>query len=142
MSTSKHLSAWQMKGLGKVGDVVVPGDDVLPSFTESGSIEHVDRMLDHMTDFDRDGVKALLTLLRCLPGPLIAAILWVVQQDRRLPGPLGAACRMVNIGIKGVVLSLYYSDLGPSPCILPAIGYDAKVGTPRDARAGGEGDRS
>lgn len=127
MSPSKHLSDTQMRGLAKVGDVVVPGDDLLPSFTASGAPDHVDRMLDHMTDFDRDGVKLLLTVFRFLPGFLIAAILTLAGRDKSFPGPLGAACRMVNIGIKGVVLSLYYSDLGPQPRILPAIGYDAKI---------------
>jgi hypothetical protein len=127
MSTSKHLSATQMRGLARVGDIVIPGDDVLPPFTRSGSLDHVDRMLDHMSDFDRDGVKLLLTIFRFLPGFVIVAILKLVQHDKRLPGFLGAACRMVNIGIKGVVMSLYYSDLGPRPLILPAIGYDAKI---------------
>lgn len=127
MSPSKNLTPLQMRGLAKVGDVVIPGDDVLPSFSDSGSLRHVDRMLDHMSDFDRDGVKLLLTLLRFLPGFAIAAILHVAQRDRLLPGLLGAACRMVNIGIKGVVMTLYYSDLGDEPRILPAIGYDAKV---------------
>lgn len=129
MSTSRHLNAAQMRGLAKVGDLVVPGDDVMPSFTQSGSLAEVDRMLDHMTDFDRDGVKLLLTLFCWLPRFVGSAILWVSEHDRSLPGPLGAACRMVNLGIKGVVMSLYYSDLGPTPRILPAIGYDAKIVT-------------
>ena len=127
MSSSKHLSDLQMRGLAKVGDVVVPGDDVLPAFTRSGSLDHVDRMLDHMTDFDRDGIKLLFTIFRFLPGFAIAAILWVAQHDKHFPSVLGAACRMINIGIKGVVMSLYYSDLGPRAQVLPAIGYDAKV---------------
>lgn len=127
MSTSKHLSDLQMRGLAKVGDVVIPGDEVLPRFTKSGSLDHVDRMLDHMTEFDRDGVKALFTIFRFLPGFLIAAILWVAQRDRALPGPLGAVCRMINIGIKGVVMSLYYADLDPQARVLPTIGYDAKI---------------
>lgn len=135
MNPSKHLSPTQMRGLAKVGDVVVPGDDLLPSFTASGAPDHVDRMLDHMTDFDRDGVKLLLTVFRFLPGFLIAAILTLAGRDKSFPGPLGAACRMVNIGIKGVVLSLYYSDLGPQPRVLPAIGYDAKI-VVRDGEGG------
>lgn len=129
MNASQYLNPTQMRGLVKVGDIVVPGDDVLPRFSQSGSPEQVDRMLAYMTDFDRDGVKLLLTIFRWLPGPLVRAILWVSEHDRHLPGPLGAACRMVNLGIKGVVMSLYYSDLGREPRILPAIGYDAKIVT-------------
>lgn len=127
MNASRNLSPLQMRGLAKVGDVVVPGDDVLPSFSQSGSLHQVDRMLDHMSDFDRDGVKLLLTIMRFLPRFAIAAILFVAQRDKHFPSFLGAACRMINIGIKGVVMTLYYSDLGDTPRILPAIGYDAKV---------------
>lgn len=127
MSTSKHLSATQMRGLARVGDIVIPGDDVLPPFTRSGALDHVDRMLDRMTKFDRDGFMLLLTIFRFLPRFAIVAFLELVQHDRSFPGFVGAACRMANIGIKGVVMTLYYSDLGPQPLILPAIGYDAKI---------------
>lgn len=138
MNPSRNLSPLQMAGLAKVGDIVVPGDDILPSFSQSGSLRHVDRMLDHMSDFDRDGVKLLLTIMRFLPRFAIVAILFFAQRDQHFPNFLGAACRMVNIGIKGVVMTLYYSDLGDAPRILPAIGYDAKVVVrPEDAPAQG-----
>jgi len=137
MNPSKNLSSFQMNGLAKVGDVVIPGDDVLPAFSRSGSLQHVDRMLDHMSDFDRDGVKLLLSMMCFLPRFAIRALLHVAQRDRLFPGFIGAGCRMINIGIKGVVMTLYYSDLGDEPRILPAIGYDAKVVvTPTTSRDG------
>lgn len=139
MNASKNLSPLQMRALAKVGDVVIPGDEVLPPFSRSGSLRHVDRMLDHMSDFDRDGVKLLLTVMRFLPSIAIAAILHVAQRDRALPSFIGAACRMVNIGIKGVVMTLYYSDLGDEPLILPAIGYDAKVVVPAEGDESADG---
>jgi len=139
MSPAKNLNPTQMRGLAKAGDVVIPGDEVLPSFSASGSLDHVDRMLDHMSDSDRSGVQILLTVFRFLPRFVIAAILHVAQRDHVFPGILGAGCRMINIGIKGVVMTLYYSDLGPQPRILPAIGYDAKVVTTGDGGSANPG---
>jgi hypothetical protein len=127
MTISKHLSRTQLKGLAKVGDVLVPGDGELPSFSRSGSIEHVDRMLDYMNESDRNGVKALLWLFRFTPKFKISWILALTEKQRRLPEPLAAVCRMINLGLKGVVMTLYYSDLGPQQCILRAIHWDATI---------------
>lgn len=127
MSVPKSLSASQLRGLVRVGDIVIPGSETLPSFRASGAAQHADRMLDHMAASDRSGVKLLLTIFAFLPRFVISGILHLSEQDKMFPWILGAACRMVNIGIKGVVMTLYYSDLGDEPSILPAIGYDAQV---------------
>ncbi len=125
--TSKHLTAAQLIGLQKAGDVVVPGDGELPSFSRSGAIEHVDRMLDYMYETDLNGVKALLTIFRFLPRLIISWIMSLTEKGRSLPEPLAGACRMANLGIKGVVMTLYYSDLGPEPSVLKAIHWDSKI---------------
>lgn len=133
MNTPKKLSTIQYRGLLRVGDVIVPGDGEFPSFTRSGVAAHADRMLDYMTDSDLAGVRFLFTLFTFLPKPLIRGLLWLTDRDRSLPGPLGAACRMIRIGVKGVVTTLYYSDFGDqSPSILDRIHWDAKI-VERDA---------
>jgi hypothetical protein len=125
--TSKHLTETQLIGLRKAGDVVVPGDGDLPSFSRSGAIEHVDRMLDYMYESDLNGVKALLTLFRFLPSFVIGWIMSLTEMGRTLPEPLAGACRMANLGVKGVIMTLYYSDLGPEPSVLKAIHWDSKI---------------
>jgi hypothetical protein len=127
MTISKHLNPTQLAGLRKVGDVLIPGDDELPSFSRSGSIEHVDRMLDYMYEFDRNGVKALLTLFRFTPRFKIRWIMALTEKQASFPEPLATLCRMVNLGLKGVVMTLYYSDLGPGPSVLEIIHWDSKV---------------
>jgi hypothetical protein len=96
-------------------------------FSASGAIDHADRMADHMNPSDRDGVKFLCTVFRILPAALVRAIMTLTEQQRSLPSFLGTPCRLVNIGIKGVVMSLYYSDLGDGPSIHALLDYDAKV---------------
>ena len=39
----------------------------------------------------------------------------LTEKQRSLPEPLGQVCRMINLGLKGVVMTLYYSDLGTDP---------------------------
>ena len=51
------LNATQYAGLLKIGDVLIPGDGELPSFSKSRCAEQADRMLAHMYDGDRNGVQ-------------------------------------------------------------------------------------
>ena len=137
MTTSRWLTAGQLRGLRKVGDLVIPGDGVFPAFSETGAITHVDRMLDYVHPADRDGLRLVFGLFRLLPRPAVWLILALSERHRWLPGALGAAARQVNLGVKGVVMTLYYSDVGTGRSIHELIGYDAKVVVP--AAAAGEG---
>lgn len=127
MTTSKHLNSGQLAALRRLGDILVPGDAELPSFSRSGSIDHVDRMLDYMYDSDRNGVKALLSIFRFTPTFVIRAIMALTEKQRSFPEPLGQVCRMINLGLKGVVMTLYYSDLGTGPSVLEVIHWDSQV---------------
>ena len=142
MATSRHFSAAQLSGLLKVGDVIIPGDEALPSFSASGALEHIDRMADYMSPGDRDGVKFLASLFRYLPTALVRGIMWVSEQQKVLPGPLGTAARLVNIGIKGVIMSLYYSDVGNGPSVHAIIGYDARIVEQPASHSASAGDRT
>jgi acyl-CoA reductase-like NAD-dependent aldehyde dehydrogenase len=124
------LTPGQVAGLRRVGDVLIPGDDVLPAFSASGCAAHADRMLAHMTESDRAGVRLLLGVFRFLPRPALRALLALTERHRAFPGPLGAGLRLVNIGIKGVVMTLYYSDVGGGVSIHERIGWDARVVEP------------
>lgn len=129
-TTSRWLNAGQLHGLRKVGDIVIPGDGEFPSFTQSGVLAEVDRMFDYLNASDRDGLRMVLGAFRLLPRPLIRGILALSEHHRVLPGPLGAAARQVNLGVKGVVMTLYYSDVGTGRSIHELIGWDAKVVAP------------
>jgi aldehyde dehydrogenase (NAD+) len=127
-SGAAMLSRVQLATLNRVGDLMVPGDGELPSFSASGCAAQADRMLAHMYDADRDGVLMLLGLFRFLPNAAIRGLLRLCDHEARFPGPIGAGLRMVGIGVKGVVMTLYYSGLDAR--VLPAIGWDAHVDGP------------
>jgi len=125
--TPRYLTSTQLAGLRKVGDVMIPGDGTFPSFSASGCAEQADRMLAYMTESDRAGVRTLLGLFRFLPGFVLRAIVWATEHHHGAPGPLGAVLRLMNIGIKGAVMTLYYSGIDDGNLIHQRLGWDAKV---------------
>jgi hypothetical protein len=137
MNTAHQLSPLQTRGLRKVGDVLIPGDTDLPSFSKSGCIAHVDRMLEYMYAADRDGVKALLGVCGALPKVAVRGLLTLTEHHAGLPNAIGSVLRLINTGLKGVVMTLYYSDVGEGTSIYKVIQYDAKVVTRPAATNGG-----
>lgn len=130
MSTQKavatNLTAVQAKGLRRLGDATIPGDGDLPSFSEAGNAADIGRMLPYMNEADRSSLLGLLGVCAFLPRFAIRGILFATTRWRRAPEPLAGLLRMMNIGIKGVVHSLYWSDTAGRG-IHRAIGYDARV---------------
>ena len=107
---SRILSARQARALERVGDIMIPGVDGFPSFSATGTIAHVDLLLDVTPAEDVAGLKILLGVLSFLPGGLLAGFLRMVCREDRAPGVLAGAFRNIHIGLKGLVMSLYYSN--------------------------------
>ena len=124
-SGATMLSATQLKTLNRIGDLMIPGDGDLPSFSASRCADQADRMLAHMYDADREGIVMLLGIFRFMPNVAVRGILRLCDLEARFPDPIGAGLRMVGIGVKGVVMTLYYSGLDQR--VLPGIGWDARV---------------
>ncbi len=131
MMTSKYLNQNQLKGLLKTGDVILPGTTQSPSFSQTGCIHHVDRMAAYLSEDDLGGLRLVLGLFRWMPSWGISIIMAMAARNRYFPGPLGAGLRMLEIGVKGATMSLYYSNLtGPDyqgRKVFEIIGWDAKV---------------
>ena len=125
--TVDTLTRGQLAGLLKVGDIMIPGDRDLPSFSASGCAQHADRMIAHMTPADRSGVTALFGIFRFLPAVFVRGVLRLTDRHTMFPEAVAAVLRMINIGVKGVVMTLYYSGLDDGGGILRAIHWDAKV---------------
>lgn len=121
------LSPAQRAGLLRLGDVIIPGDAELPSFSESGVADEVSRMLDWMYGSDRSAILLLLTVVAKMPRPAIKALVLATERGDRAPEPLGGGLRMASLGIKGLVLSLYYSGVDRGGRVREVIRYDADV---------------
>ncbi|GIU84104.1 MAG: hypothetical protein KatS3mg008_0879 [Acidimicrobiales bacterium] len=132
--SSAYLTARQMEGLRRLGDVVCPGDGEFPSFSASGCWEHVDDVLEHMSPADLDQLRLLLTLCSLVPRAGVERLVALAERagsDASSRRPGSSTLRFMRIGIRGVIFTLYWSGRtgagydGPSP--LDLIGYDVGV---------------
>ncbi len=101
---SQFFGPRELSALERIGDLMLPGDLDFPSFSQTGCIAFVDDLLRSMDPKDRHDVKILLKALSFLPSPLLRGFLRLCQ-TRWTP-----TLRMIELGLKGLVMSLYYSN--------------------------------
>ncbi len=100
---SQFLGPRELAALERIGDLMLPGDVEFPPFSQTGCIAFVDDLLRFMGTKDRDDLRTLLKMLSFVPTPLVRAFLGLCQ-TRWTP-----TLRMIELGLKGLVMSLYYS---------------------------------
>ena len=136
MKISKYFNPQQLRGLIKAGDVILPGTDVSPSFSRTGCIDHVDRMASYLTSDDLGGLRFLLGIFRFFPKWLIRLLMTACVKNSLAPGFLGSALRTIDLGIRGMVMSLYYSNLTGEEYqgkkIFDIIGWNTRLVMPHD----------
>jgi hypothetical protein len=132
---SRFISPSQYRGLQRLGDGMCPGDDDFPSFSACGCAEHVDDILELMNPADLAQLEQLLTAASRMPGGAIQALLKLAERSPHMSdrNPLAPTLRFLRLGLRGLVISLYYSGRtgagydANSP--LDVIGYDVGVYT-------------
>jgi hypothetical protein len=122
---SRHLNGAQLKAIDKVGDCLIPGDADLPPFSSTHCVSQVDRILDFMPAQDLGDLKMLLGILSIFPKFVLGWIFALLEHAPAVPGPLGPVVRMIRMGMRGLIMSLYYGD----PGVLRKLGYEVKVYT-------------
>ena len=123
-----------LKGILKAGDVLIPGDDKFPKFSSTNFIQDFDRISDYMDPADREDFKMLMTVMAFMPSFMIALILKVASKHSLLPHFIGALFRQINLGVKGTILTMYYSGMGDEgDRILVDLGYKTEINTAIDA---------
>ena len=128
---SRHLDRRQLRALVAIGDILVPGDEDLPSFSRLGRVAHVDRLLDFMPGDDLRSLQGVLSAASFLPRLLSAGLLQWLEAGLWPPGRWAPPLRVVRVGLRGIALSLYYSGgTGPSydgPGPLDVLAYRVAV---------------
>ncbi|MCF6247957.1 MAG: aldehyde dehydrogenase family protein [Desulfobacula sp.] len=131
MIVSKYFSQSQLKGLSKAGDVLLPGTKTSPSFSSTGCMSHMDRMAAYLSEDDLSGLQMLLSLFRWTPKWKISLLFKLCNKSDKIPSFFGAALRMLEIGVKGAVFSLYYANVTKpgyeGPKVHDAIGWHPKL---------------
>lgn len=121
--SAARLTPRQAKGLAKVGRVIVPGGDGMPTFAAVDPASRAPAVLAELPDTDERDLRLLFTVLGWLPALLVRAIVALLWRARPMPGPVGNLARLAYLALKGVAMSLYYSD----EAVLDALGYDVSV---------------
>lgn len=131
---SPILGARQITAVQRIGDIMIPGGEGLPRYSETGCVAHIDPILEVTPAEDVAGLKILLAVLSLFPDGLLAWFLRFVGRARSGTGPLAGALRNIDIGLKGLVMSSYYSNrTGPDyrgPLVYEAIDFELRVVKP------------
>ena len=130
---SKYFTLAQLQVINRMGDILAPGDDVLPRFSESGLVEHIDRMVAYLPSSDIASLRLLTNVLRFMPNFVIRVVFKLTSLDRYFPGAIAANLRKLDIGSRGIIFALYYSFLadpaGYGQRIKDGIGWDGAIRT-------------
>lgn len=121
LGASEFYSEIQLKGLNKLGDQVIPRNGAYPSFSDTGCCDYID---DVMAPADPDDIAAfgyLLLLFRYMPTLFITALLWLADNAEAMPNLIAPPFRMLNISLRGVIFSLYYSNQTSSSYTGPKV---------------------
>lgn len=120
--TKAHL-----KGVEKLGKVVMPEDSDFPAFSEIGVEKYLNRMVDYMYEDDKSAILIILKLFSIMPLFMIGWTMSFIETGSKWQGMLGAPFRMLRIALKGLIFTVYYSDVTGDQAIHSKIGYDAKI---------------
>ena len=128
---SNYFSKRGLIGMARIGDILIPGDEQFPSFSTYGGLEHVDDLVAFAPEEDIATLNMVMAVLSFCPTGLLQ---WVVKQmSAARPGDTGMMAplyRQLNIGVRGIIFSLYYGEKrgseykGADP--MAVIGYELK----------------
>ena len=108
--TSKYLSKSALKGLKKVGDILIPGNDEFPSFSAYMCLDHIDDLVSYAPADDIKDLGMVLTIFAFLPKRTLKWLIKMMSNAHKYQGATGTLLRQLNVGIRGIVFSLYYSE--------------------------------
>ncbi|MCG8673182.1 MAG: hypothetical protein MI867_27590 [Pseudomonadales bacterium] len=108
---SNYFNSIQLTSLQRIGNLYMPGNGNMPSFSETACLEHVDVVLDEIDPGDRSLLGLLLLALRWVPLFLIEILLKQMDQHHRYPELLAGPLRLMSLALKGISMSLYYSGM-------------------------------
>jgi len=116
-----------IKGLYKLGKVVVSDFPGFPTFAETQPQKHINGMVDYMYEDDRSAILIILSLFSVLPLFVIRWKMLFIDWGAKWKGASGAVFKMLQIALKGLIFTLYYSDFTEGKVIHGKISYDAKI---------------
>ena len=106
---SRLLGRRALIAFNRLGDLMLPRHKEFPSFSETGCIQFVDDIVLYAPAEDVKSLAALLTILSFCPDMLLKVLVGLTQRGQQLKGPAGPILRLLDMGIRSVVVTLYFS---------------------------------
>ncbi len=106
---SKLFSKAALKGLNRIGDIIAPKNGELPAYSEVGCIEHIDDVAGYAPESDLKDLNLLLTVLSFMPHFVLEWLVKTINNSHQKEGGLSDLFRLMDFGLKGIVLGTYYS---------------------------------
>lgn len=117
----KYLSKRALLALNRIGDIIIPAYEDYPSFSQAGGVEYADGLMANAPEADRKDLNLLLTILSFMPTFVLRWLVGKMETSLDNDGPLGPIYRMLDLGLRGIIYSCYYSGRlgsnykGPDP---------------------------
>lgn len=110
----------------RLGKVVLYEENWIP-FSAVRPEKNINRMIDYMYEDDRKSILVLLRIFSVMPRFVIKAVMNLIIRGSKWKGMAGAPFRMLQIGLKGLIFTLYYADTTDDKQIHKQINWDAKI---------------
>ena len=105
----KYLSNSALKAINRIGDIIIPAYEQFPSFSQAGGVVWADGLLECAPEADRKDLNLLLTILAFMPTFILRWLVGKMETSPDNSGMLGPIYRQLDVGIRGIVFSCYYS---------------------------------
>ena len=123
----KSLSPRELKGFLKVADILACGDNEFPKFSDTNFYNKIDYILEELPKEDSEGIKLLFNIFSFLPSFFIKYFLLLTENPWG-PSIIKDNLIKINIGLKGIVFTIYYSRLpGEGERIFSQLGWDTEI---------------
>ena len=126
---ANFFSTRATKGLLKVGDIYCPKNGEFPAFSEAAGTAHLNSLIKNIPSDDFSSLSMVLAIFSFFPQFVLRWITGICTNAQNNPsdGILPSLLRQLNIGLRGLCYSIYYSELtnpnfkGQTP--LQVMGY-------------------
>ena len=109
---ANFFSTRATKGLLKVGEIYCPKNGEFPSFTETAGTAYLNNLVSNVPEDDFNSLSLVLAIFSFLPNGILN---WIINlatksQDNPSDGIIPSTLRQLNIGLRGLCYSIYYSE--------------------------------
>jgi hypothetical protein len=112
--SSKYFWNSTLHGLNRIGDVFIPADGEMPSFSQFGGIEAIDTVIAYLPAEDVTLLNIVLTIFAVMPTGFLRWIVAQMEESLDKTGEIPSVLRQLNLGLRGIIFSCYYSGVGGS----------------------------